>query len=477
MTQERTQKWLIMPLEVVERELEAKLLICREAIKRGWGCIIGNNRELHRSLDDMPQGLVFIKSIQAHELPYLKDLKKRGHAIACLDEEGLVQNNLEHMLSVRSTKETIKEIDAFLFWGDVQYKAHLERHPEFQDKFFATSNPRIDLWSRKKYHTLYQDEVDKIHAQYGEYFIIPTSFGTYNHKMGKEGAMNVYKSGKLVDDEYYEFLEGYQNYAKNIYYGFIDLIAPLSAKFPDTTIIIRPHPSENRDPWDELAQQFDNVHVVFSGNVTPWLLGAKAVVHCGSTTAVEAHLLGRPVISYCRGYSDPQYALEVPAKVSINVTEENEVLDLLESINQGIDIKKNHPEVNAGHEWLKGWAASIDSDDTSSKVMNVLDRIPCPEQTYTLSPIKDKMRLDIHGLKALAWSILRIINHIPLINKLLPFKVKFGIQVYHYTRKKTNEMHNEDIENFLYQLRNTDNSVDIDIIPLKKSVTALCAKQ
>jgi hypothetical protein len=40
------------------------------------------------------------------------------------------------------------------------------------------------------------------------------------------------------------------------------------------------------------------VHVIHEGNVIPWLLAANVLVQNNCTTAVEAYVLGRPVVNY-----------------------------------------------------------------------------------------------------------------------------------------------------------------------------------
>ncbi|MBG78875.1 MAG: hypothetical protein CL570_07615 [Alphaproteobacteria bacterium] len=468
-------KWLIFPLEIVERELNGKLLICNEAIKNGWNCIIGTEQEIVKSLEFLPTGLFFLKSALHHEVPYIKNLQKKGNKVVCLDEEGLVQNNIEYLVSARSTPETIKALDACLFWGSVQKEAYKNAYPDYTEKFHVTSNPRIDIWDKEKYHEIYQETITDIHDRFGEYFIIPTSFGSYNHAMGKDGAMDIYKAGHFITKDSVAFFESYEEYAKNIYYGFVDIIDPLSKKFPNTNIIVRPHPSENRDPWDELAKNYSNVHVVFEGSVTPWLIGAKAILHCGSTTAVEAHLQGKPVISYCRGFNDPEYALEVPSKVSINVTSDKDVLDLLDKVNNGENINDLYPEVQKGHDWLKGWADSIDSYESTQKIISLFNKLNVEPCSYKLQEIKNLPRLNWASFKAFIWFCLQPLGHIPIIKNLLPFKIKFGIKTQKYNKKKINNINPDEVKAFLQITNKINQTPLVETHILRKNIIALTA--
>ena len=78
----------------------------------------------------------------------------------------------------------------------------------------------------------------------------------------------------------------------------MEMVPELRQAFPDQTIVIRPHPSEKFDIYNELAARFNKVNVDNSGNIIPWLLACKAMLHNGCTTGIEAYLLGVPAISY-----------------------------------------------------------------------------------------------------------------------------------------------------------------------------------
>lgn len=466
------KKWLIVPMEIVERELEGKLLICAEAVRRGWGCIIGTKRAVNDAAAHLPNGVVLLKSIIISELPQMQKYKARGHKLACLDEEGLVQNSLSHMVTLRGTAETLEPLDGFLLWGKVQRDAFAEKYPQFAHKFHVVSNPRADVWGKRKYHALYAEEVAAIRARFGDYFIIPTSFGSYNHFMGKAGAMSIYKVDKMITKEDYKFLDDYRRYVKNIYYGFIDLMAPLSAQFRDMNIVVRPHPSENRRPWDALARKFKNVHVTFEGSVTPWLLASKAIIHCGSTTAVEGHLLGVPVISYCRDYNDPNFDLVVPARASINVTDPQEVLKILRGVRAGDDVNAQYPEVAAGHEWLKGWIDNIDSYESAPKIMGALetlgveaaayDAVPLPEDATPQATVKERI-----------WDALGFLEFTPVLKDVLPFRIMQAIRSRRYGKSKTKNIDPGHVKAYLERLRVIDGGRAAEVTVLRRNLVVV----
>jgi CDP-glycerol glycerophosphotransferase (TagB/SpsB family) len=76
------------------------------------------------------------------------------------------------------------------------------------------------------------------------------------------------------------------------------MVPAIARAYPDHTIIVRPHPSEDHDRWRETPAGIENAKVLYQGSAEPWLWAADAVIHNASTIGVEAFLLDRPVISY-----------------------------------------------------------------------------------------------------------------------------------------------------------------------------------
>ena len=76
------------------------------------------------------------------------------------------------------------------------------------------------------------------------------------------------------------------------------MLPELERSFPDHTIVVRPHPTENHDVYREIAARCQRVRVTNEGNVVPWLLCAKALVHNGCTTGVEAFVMRIPAVSF-----------------------------------------------------------------------------------------------------------------------------------------------------------------------------------
>jgi len=95
------------------------------------------------------------------------------------------------------------------------------------------------------------------------------------------------------------------------------------------------HPSENPEPWINLAKSMDNLNVIEHGSLIGLIKACDVLIHCGSSSAVEAYMSDKPVISYCLDSMQDEYLLEVPTFMSRHLTNQEEVLALLSDILSG----------------------------------------------------------------------------------------------------------------------------------------------
>ena len=95
-----------------------------------------------------------------------------------------------------------------------------------------------------------------------------------------------------------EYAEGFREHKQAVFEDFQNLIPELERAFPEYTIVVRPHPTENQDIYHQIAARCRRVQVTNEGNVVPWLMAAKVLIHNGCTTGVEAYVMRVPAVSY-----------------------------------------------------------------------------------------------------------------------------------------------------------------------------------
>jgi surface carbohydrate biosynthesis protein len=168
----------------------------------------------------------------------------------------------------------------------------------------VTGNPRGDLL-RPEIRTFYQKEAEQIRNTYGQFILINTNF---NHVNAFFPSQNLFQPPKKLGEEprfgqaargmSREYAQGFRDHKQAVFADFKRLIPALDASFPDYTIVVRPHPTENHEIYHSIAAQCQRVKVTNEGNVVPWLMATRALIHNGCTTGVEAYVMRVPAISF-----------------------------------------------------------------------------------------------------------------------------------------------------------------------------------
>jgi surface carbohydrate biosynthesis protein len=301
----KTKATLLIPVENQVRELDPKLLLAYVAAKRGFSCILGFRREMHFHISSFPPGIYLSKSMTAASDTMFQIMRKLGHEIVAWDEEALVHLPPETYFSRRLSPVAMAFVSHMFAWG--QDNAELWRQfPQLPDgvEIHVTGNPRNDLL-RPEIRRYYEETVGELRKRYGDFILINTNF---NHVNAFYPGLNLFvppdkpgttvEYGRAARGMTKEYAEGLRDHKQEIFEKFQQLIPAAEKAFPKYNIIVRPHPTENQEIYRQIVTGCERVEVINEGNVVPWLMAARALVHNGCTTGVEAYVMGVPAISY-----------------------------------------------------------------------------------------------------------------------------------------------------------------------------------
>ena len=296
---------LIIPVENQVRELDPKLLLACIAVQRGFAVIIGSHRKVDFRITSIPRGLYLNKSMTERNLKMFWIMEKMGHEILTWDEEALVHLPAETYYSRRLSPTAIRYNSHLFAWGEDN--AELWRqYPDLPADMpiHVTGNPRSDML-RPELRSFYEPEAEEIRKTHGRFILVNTNF---NHVNAFFPAQNLFQPlkkaeespqfGKAAVGMSREYAEGLRDHKETIFAAFKEMIPALDQAYPDHTIIIRPHPTENPQVYIDIANECQRVKVTNEGNVVPWLMATDVVIHNGCTTGVEAYMMEVPAISY-----------------------------------------------------------------------------------------------------------------------------------------------------------------------------------
>jgi surface carbohydrate biosynthesis protein len=300
-----TNSLLLVPVENQVRELDPKLLFTCIAAQHGFTSIIGSRREMELNIDAFPSAIYLSKSMTVRSLAFFRIARRFGHKIVAWDEEALVHLPPETYYSRRLDPSAIKYVLNLIAWG--QDNVDLWRlYPQLpvDMPIHAAGNPRGDML-RAEMRRYYEKDAEALRKEHGNFILVNTNFNHVNafgvdinlFKPAKPGSKKL-RFGRAARGMTRYYAKGLWEHKQELFAHFKALIPRLEQAFPDYTIVVRPHPTENPAVYQDIARGCQRVKVTNEGNVVPWLMATKALVHNGCTTAVEANVMGVPALSY-----------------------------------------------------------------------------------------------------------------------------------------------------------------------------------
>ena len=362
-------KRIFLPIEIKAREFHSKILFSLFATDYGFEVILGGQSELFEDLPRFGPGLYIDKSIAVTRRDRFRYFRSLGNHIAAWNEEGLVYHNDNVYHATRTHGETFEQTDAFFAWGPRELKSILSLYPDTADKVFPTGNPRMDLL-RPAFRGYCNTRIEQLRKQYGSIILINTNFPVYNFFKGFDAGIKIFDAYPLADQ--HEYKSQFYEFSRKGYEGFMEAVPEIRKTFPEHTLVIRPAPSENADPWIERFGNQRRTLITKEGNVVEWIQAADAVVQFNCTTGVETFLLGVPAIAYRCVRSDT-FETELPNACSLEAFSREELIEQLSfaivKIKGGAATFMPRPDQQA---IIDAYFSSLDGPTACERILDVL---------------------------------------------------------------------------------------------------------
>lgn len=296
----------LMPIETTVRELDYKLLIAARLKAPHRRFVFCRDDLAPELLGTVRNGIYIGQNIRsragaAKTNERYNRLRAAGFRLIHLDEEGGIypgeEAEWEYWLKQRLGTLGLSAPDVICAWGTFQSQV-LARAPGVELETIATTgHPRFDLC--QAFLGAYRDEAATIQREYGDFVLINSNFAAGNSVLGTK--------------TFFSAVEGYRpaDRAQRLSYvrdwklsacgapTFIGLLHEICDDLPQLHFVIRPHPVEDFDFYRATTRGLKNVSVDARGNVIAYLAACRAMIHNGCTTAIEGHLAGARVLSYC----------------------------------------------------------------------------------------------------------------------------------------------------------------------------------
>lgn len=357
--------------EISVREMTSHLLLSVIAASRGHQVLIGsiNDILLCKRINILPPGPLLVKNMNVPAVSKVdyEQFLNAGFELYCHEQEpAILWSDFDKFIDEYNiTSDQFMPFKGVFCWGETAHAGYAKLFSDQRDVFHLTGSPRVDLW-RPELTALWQHE--------------------YVEKM-KPYVLFVSNNGFAVGKRHWsEFIETARNYAtlkteeiEKQYYlnvqkdilmvqSTVFSLRDLAAKYRDVNFVIRPHPLDNENYWRAAVGQHENIHVIYQGTLTPWIAGAKAVIHNSCSSALEAAIQGVPVISYVP--SELCDMFDIPNKLGIRVSNHQELAVAVErALTEGDDGAM----ISAARAVL-GPLLAIDEDLASLKIIELIEK-------------------------------------------------------------------------------------------------------
>ncbi len=340
---------IYLHLEIAARELDSKLLLAILAAEKGHNVIISNMREIMNGLRNgvFPPGIFHTKSLtpSKSKINRHQEIVDKKFIITSIDEEsGIDQYSYDQFARDRYSERTIEQASAVFCWGLTDSETLKKKYTENSSKIFKTGSPRVDLWKHF----------------FRDYWIAPKKipkkpFLLVSSNMNCTNMLNFHENIKFHKEAGY--FERDPNLFKNFFnmiaedykklYSFIDAIKFIAKNNQRFDIVVRPHPTENIKAWEVFLDGLPNVHIIREDSISTWVKHSFAVMHNGCTTAIEASISGKPVITFKP--FEMEYAHELSNSLGHVITSNEDlkikVNEILDSDNTN-NLKENEKSIS-----------------------------------------------------------------------------------------------------------------------------------
>lgn len=284
----KLQRQVIIPIEMVARELDAKVMLAASLVAVGYRVILAD-KHLAMNYALSVTDSIFLSIWGAHEKfsNFYEKVRQRGNFVVAMDEEGFITMGRDIYVGTRLTEKSLKNIDLFLCLGNWDASLISNKAPTVNTA--TVGNPRVDvLLERKK----------KLAHEGAGTILFASPFGFANHFIGGDRYLKqLVDGGVLTGERVISLYTRYLEYQEQSMRNFMDFAKHAATFLSGEKLIYRCHPAEDSSRVDEYFAE-TTISVSRGTALIDDLARASIVVHNFCTVGLEAQILGKKTLAY-----------------------------------------------------------------------------------------------------------------------------------------------------------------------------------
>jgi surface carbohydrate biosynthesis protein len=276
------------------RDLPDRVLTAASLCQQGITCYLLPSLLRRREIWALTPDLVLLDNLRTGNESLVRRFQAAGIRIVVLDTEGAVFTSIDRYADKLARNAAVRgAVSKFCCWGPALARHAVSAGWYAESQVVITGTPRLDYYVEPWREAAL--EFSRYADDYGNPMVlINGNFNRSNPWMRPAArAMTDYLGTAYDPDTARHWLETEGRTRQEL----VELARRLAREFPAVTFVYRPHPFEEAETYQGQNEGCPNLHFVKRGPVQGWILRCCAVIHCGSSTAVEAALAGRPAFS------------------------------------------------------------------------------------------------------------------------------------------------------------------------------------
>lgn len=375
----RTVARVTLVVDSPYRDLPGMAILAMRLCSNGFQCYLSPYR-FQDILETSPD-FVLLPYLRTGNQDRVHQIANTGIRVGILDTEGgVAMPGVDTFANIIGDSKSVRqEISLYCAWAQCIADCLVEKGLFNSSQLEVTGTPRMDFYSDP-----WKDAILEITSEQNDYndnlILFNGNFGAGNPGAGI-GTMTNKMLADAFNPDLANSIESNQKQALRL---MANLANKVAARFPESTVVYRPHPFEGLDIYRDLLNSLPNLHLVREGPIYGWILRAKAVIQRGCSTAIEAGIAGVPAFS-------PIWVplgWEIPNTDSASVMCESEEV-ILNSIDDVLNNRFEYPQkVKYSIDQLtRDWFQDCDGK-SHQRVSNVITKILSGNGTQ----ISDKKR-------------------------------------------------------------------------------------
>lgn len=277
-----------------QRDLAGLVLTGFELCQRGYDCHLVPLNLQDTEVWALAPDFVLLNYLRRFNEPFLRRLVQARIPYGLLDTEGAVFGSMEEYTELHCEDVGLLHgARCACIWGPRVARHLLEKGLYEPEQVQVTGCPRFDLYA-PAWRSVVAEESDA-HGGGRPRILMNTNFSIVNPRFTTSEQNIALYHAQLGWSM--ERLKEFTDTERIAIDETIELASAIAGRFPDCTVVLRPHPHESPEPYRTALAGVTNIELNVDGPVQPQIFRAAAVVQRSCTTAIEATLSGVPTLS------------------------------------------------------------------------------------------------------------------------------------------------------------------------------------